>query len=64
MNALNDNEAHFKMVSIMLCECHLNKKIPLLGRRRNNLTEQTNGKHNILMCYKKYLSKISKVHTY
>ena len=47
--------------------CYVNftsieKKLPLLARR-NNLTEQTNGKHTF-MCYNEHLSKIPKVHTH
>ena len=60
---LNDNEAYLKMLDFMLCEFHLNKKKNSLLARRNNLTEQTHGKHTF-MRYNEYLSKIPKVHTH
>ena len=47
---------------VMWISPQLKKKISLLARR-NNLTEQTHGKHTF-MCYNEYLSKIPKVHTH
>lgn len=59
---LNDNEAYFKMLEFYVMWISPQfKKIPSLWR--NNLTEQTNGKHTF-MCYNEHLSKMPKVPTH
>lgn len=39
----------YTLKQLFFIDSHLNKKKTLLGRRKNNLSEQTNIKHNILV---------------
>lgn len=45
-NVVNDKEVHCKMVKVILRDFISIKKTPLLGRRKNKLSEQTNTKRN------------------